>query len=529
MSFRSGLFSTACLINGTTPRTVALGLFAAVSLSSALASAGIRKGPHLQDIRKHGVTVVWQQENAGAGDVIIDGARYSSVQTSGPYREVILDSLEPNTTYTYTLEADGAEESGTFTTAPSDPLQGFSFLVMGDNRSDHVTHAKVIDALLQEQGISFLVNTGDMVSSGEIDDDWQKFFEIELPLIKNLPWYPTVGNHEENDDAVPAHYTNYFAPPTDSSQSEAYYSFTYANSAFIVLDGHVNVDSQLFDLWADFNGAQKGWLNAKLNEYAAAPEIQHIFVFNHEPPYSSKESRDGNHAVRLLMPSLLAAGVDAFLSGHDHYLEAGTAPNGVRYYVTAGGGAPLYANLSVGNLGDKSAKALPWFDDAHTVNFARSQNGYVRIDIENGQVDLVFKDMDGGTLHEDGWNTGDLEPPPSTGGTGGEPGQPGGSAGTTGSGGAGAVGGEPAAGGSDGGAPPASGGSASGGDGNGPGDGSGIGDPGAQADEGEWDTENATGCGCRVAGPGTKPSDNVPIFLVGLLGLGLGLLRRGSR
>ncbi len=383
------------------------------------AAAAIIKGPHLQALRTDGITVVWQQENAGPGAVTINGTVYSS-PSSLTLHEVTITGLVPDTTYGYTVDSDGVSDSGTFTTAQSDPLACFEFLAVGDNRSIHADHTTVVTTLLAETGARFLVNTGDMISSGEVAADWQFFFDIEYPLIKDMPWYPTIGNHESDNDALPVFYTDFLAPPTDTSGTENYYSFVYANSAFIVLDGHVDV----VPLVGGFSTAQMSWLNAELAQYSGDPAVQHIFVFNHEPPYSSDDSRTGNYNLRELLRDsngiFAVHGVDAVISGHDHYMERGESPAGVRYYIMGGGGAPLYANESEGNLGAKPATWEGLFTDAHTVHYAQSIHGYLRVTVCNGQVDAEvvgitdITNPSGPTVtvvDTTSWNTGDITPP----------------------------------------------------------------------------------------------------------------------
>jgi MYXO-CTERM domain-containing protein len=325
----------------------------------------------------------------------------------------VITGLIPDTGYSYSVDGDGATDTGTFTTAPTNPLTPFVFIAVGDNRSIHADHQSVVDAIdLNEADADFLMNTGDMVSSGEVAADWQFYFDIEYALIKELPWFPTVGNHEEDNGALPIFFSDYLAPPTDTSGTETYYSFTYANSAFIVLDGHVDI----VPLIGDFSTTQKTWLVGQLSQYQTDPTIQHIFVFVHEPPYSSVATRSGNYHLRvLLLNEFVTYGIDAVISGHDHYLERGESPDQIPYFTMGGGGAPLYTNESEGNLGYKPATIAGLFNDDHTVNFALSAHGYMRVEVNNGQVDAYIKDLSGGVLDTMSWNTGDIIPGPDGG------------------------------------------------------------------------------------------------------------------
>lgn len=396
-----------------------LALLGMLSVLPGRSSAAIIKGPHLQSLRTDGVTVVWEQETAGPGTVTVNGTVYSSPGTQ-TLHEVTITGLSQDTTYNYVVDSDGVTDGGTFTTAQTDPLACFTFLASGDNRSTTLEHGLVVDALIAETAARFLINTGDMMSSGEVAADWQMFFDIEYPLIKDMPWYSTIGNHEEDNGSLPVFYTDYMAPPTDTSGTENYYSFVYANTAFIVLDGHVEVVPVL----GGFNATQMNWLNAQLAQYSGDPAVQHIFVFTHEPPYSSKDGRFGNYNLRELLREpadiFVTSGVDAVITGHDHYLERGESPAGIRYYIMGGGGAPLYGNDSEGNLGSKPATLGGLFTDAHTVHYAMSIHGYMRVTVCNGQVDAEvvgitdITNPSGPTVavvDTLSWNTGDITPP----------------------------------------------------------------------------------------------------------------------
>ena len=378
----------------------------AVALTAARAEAKIIKGPHLQNIKSNGVTIIWQQDDDSLAFLKVNGINYAV--PPGLIKEIRVSGLQPDTTYRYEIIVNGETASHEFTTAPLDPLRPFVFLVTGDMRTLHDDHQAVVQQMLEETDADLVINTGDLVESGESEDDWQKFFDIEAPLISEIPWYSTVGNHEVVSGQLPNLYFDYLATPIESSGSEAYYSFTYANSAFIFLDIHANIEEHEEDDWTDFSAPQRDWLNSTLQNFDADASIQHIFVFVHVPPFSSKPGRTGSHAVRSNLPLFAEHGVDAVFSGHDHYLERGVSFDGVRYFIVGGGGAPLYTNESVDNLGPKSAAALPWLDDAHIVRFAAKLNGYMRLEVSGESITATYKDSAGQILDSSSWRGGEV-------------------------------------------------------------------------------------------------------------------------
>ena len=116
---------------------------------------------------------------------------------------VRIDGLLPATRYTYSLTVaeHPAGAKGSFTTAPlADSKAPFSFLVYGDNRTDDTAHAAIVRAML-DMPSDFIVNTGDLVQDGASEANWQSFFDIEAPLIRDRNVFACVGNHELTEAA----------------------------------------------------------------------------------------------------------------------------------------------------------------------------------------------------------------------------------------------------------------------------------------------------------------------------------------
>ncbi len=149
----------------------------------------LHKGPYLQSVSPSGVTVVFE-----TGDDVSGHVCYGADEQLG---------LQPATRYFYALyEGDEVRsDTSAFRTAPAES-QAFRFLVYGGNRSDHEGHRRVVDAMMTEPEVDFAVNTGDMISSGEREEDRVPFFDIERELFARTPFWPSIGNHEEDDGEV---------------------------------------------------------------------------------------------------------------------------------------------------------------------------------------------------------------------------------------------------------------------------------------------------------------------------------------
>jgi len=134
-----------------------------------------------------------------------------------------------------------------------------------------------------------------------------------------------------------------------------------------------------------FNTEQVAWLEADLEAAANNPDIDHIFVFTHIGPYSSKEGRTGNAHMRRLLGTFLNYGVTMIVSGHDHYYEHGLSSVGIPYIISGGGGAPLY---------DITSQSI----DPHDVYFNESIHHYVLIEVVDTYVRVTAKTPDGRVL-----------------------------------------------------------------------------------------------------------------------------------
>ncbi|MEM9864485.1 MAG: hypothetical protein AAF938_22990, partial [Myxococcota bacterium] len=112
-------------------------------------------------------------------------AREARVSTR-PWREdgrvlgaIRLRGLRPDTAYT--VRAGNA--TGTLRTAPVEAEQ-LSFIVYGDNRTQHQQHRAVVRAVAAEPNVRFILHTGDLVEMGGRATDWDTAFEISSELFR---------------------------------------------------------------------------------------------------------------------------------------------------------------------------------------------------------------------------------------------------------------------------------------------------------------------------------------------------------
>ncbi len=301
-------------------------LFLAGLIAGGLVSAQdkLAGGPYVIDATSRTATVAWVEESGTA--VLSTGGRQVKSSPALRVEKSQFTGLQPGTVYTYEIPGHPGA-NGSFQTPPSGDAP-FQFVAYGDTRTRHDVHRQVVAAILKYAHPDFVVQTGDMVADGSDSSLWPVFFDIERDLLRKAAYFPALGNHERND----SFFYQFFG-------GKAYYSFNWGNAHFAVLDSDIpNVapDAAARDA---FWGEQVRWLE---DDLARAQKSEFRFVVAHHPPLTAVAKRQGdNPHMTALMPLFEKYKVTAGIFGHDHnyqhYLK-----NGVHYFITGGGGAPLY-------------------------------------------------------------------------------------------------------------------------------------------------------------------------------------------
>jgi 3',5'-cyclic AMP phosphodiesterase CpdA len=149
----------------------------------------------------------------------------------------------------------------------------------------------------------------------------------------DVPLYSAFGNHEvtgsaEREEYLKKRFGNLFG------------SFDFGDAHFIFLDSdEVGKEGVI-------SGKQLSWLECDLETNGGASAV---FVFLHRPLFSvedpelkrgrsfrNRENRDALHRL------FVTYRVKAVFAGHEHLFDERTV-DGIRYYITGGGGAPMGA------------------------------------------------------------------------------------------------------------------------------------------------------------------------------------------
>ena len=294
---------------------------------------GIRspqRGPYLQSVAPDSVWVVWDTTAVSHGQVEF-GTTRALGQTVHERREtrhheLQLPGLQPYTVYYYRV--DGGSIASFRSAAASDQTT-FRFAIYGDSREGAWTHRMIVSQILKARP-DFVIHTGDLVEFGDCEVCWDEFFRIAAPVLRSSPFYPTLGNHE--DDQSPFAETAYF-DIFHLPGIERWYAFDYGNAHFISLkaDGYpANVYYPVQE--------QMDWLEQEL----ANNDKPWLFVYFHLSVFTSTGEEFLETGLRQrLVPLFERYGVDAVFMGHKHGYER-VVVNGITYITTAGGGATLY-------------------------------------------------------------------------------------------------------------------------------------------------------------------------------------------
>ena len=359
----------------------------AVLAHGAVARADVfRKGPYLQSLTESGAVVMWESDEAVAGRVIVSSSTAPDLVFSEdkPRRmhEVRVSGLSAGKRYTYRVEAGGQEQAGELATAPK-AGEAFSFVVFGDTRSNAGAHRNVVERVRREVP-DFILATGDMVNEGTNAVDWQTFFDVERDLLRDNALYPAIGNHdrEPRPARTVENYRKYFAVPDDSPDPERYYTFTYSNARFLVLDSN---------LYSFALTDQTAWIERELTMAVQDPKIRHIFVVMHHPPFSTSIHGGNSELREMWTPLFEKYRVEAVFSGHDHTYEH-AEHNGVQYLVSGGGGAPLYPK-------DPRASKV----DAQASRYFERTYNFLRLQVVGDFVEVAAMRDDGTLIESWGW------------------------------------------------------------------------------------------------------------------------------
>jgi len=238
----------------------------------------------------------------------------------------ILTDLEPGKTYSYRVgDTSGFwGDPAYFTMGEEDPSE-FTFVCFTDtqsrdSRDTGICFKTAWRTASPAYDIDFAVHCGDVVES--VDPySWREMLETSSDYLRSIPIMAVSGNHETSyagNDGFKMQYNHFntHVPDQTSVEKGYFYSFTYGNVHFVMLNtnNQGTVDDSLSD-------EQITWLRSDLEENDAKWTI----AVMHHPIYSTGSGSSDRWedpmviAMRAqLAPIFAEYGVDIVLAGHDH-------------------------------------------------------------------------------------------------------------------------------------------------------------------------------------------------------------------
>jgi len=205
-------------------------------------------------------------------------------------------------------------------------------LIYGDTRNHPEVHRTLIEQV-KELPLELAFHTGDQNQKGQTQAEYDDFKQIISPL--QAFFYPVRGNHEKDLQLFQGNF------PVASPQS--YYAVQHDSLKYIVLDSNLELLP---------GSEQYLWLKAQLS----ADESPKILLLHH--PVLSSGHHGQELGLELYLPALLQKHqVRAVFCAHDHDFEH-LELDGIHYFVTGGGGAPLR------DMGELSPYSL-YFEKIH--------------------------------------------------------------------------------------------------------------------------------------------------------------------
>ncbi len=215
-----------------------------------------------------------------------------------------------------------------------DPSDGFTFVVLGDTRSNLAMAREVLQEAVKENP-AFILSNGDIVRKGRPEE----YVAHHLQLVKEIaphPFIPVPGNHEEGPNRDFAAFRAVYG--------EERFNFDFGECRFVGIN---NGDH------TGLSGSDLRYLEQELSRPASEGQTdppKYKFVIFHVPPIflanavAGEDGRGFRWNARKLKVLMTRLGVDHVFVGHVHGF-ASEVVDGVRYTITGGGGADLTSEL----------------------------------------------------------------------------------------------------------------------------------------------------------------------------------------
>ena len=206
----------------------------------------------------------------------------------------------------------------------------FEFVVIGDTRphfeSDDFRLFEGLITKINALKPALVINLGDLIygyGPRSKEKQWDKYQQVIRTI--EAPYYQVPGNHDTHSKAARKIYASRFG--------KFYQSFDYQDCHFVLLD---NTEQER---WGYLGPAELAWLKADLQQTRA----RSVFVFFHFPVWEPERITPKYYEfwTQTLHPLFKQSRVRAVFAGHYHAYGPTREFDGIRYFISGGGGAEL--------------------------------------------------------------------------------------------------------------------------------------------------------------------------------------------
>ncbi|WP_236253513.1 purple acid phosphatase family protein [Carnobacterium sp. CS13] len=275
----------------------------------------------------------WTSGDAVGSLDLVDVTEYS-------YKTLATD-LEPSTTYYYQVGSETGEKSevGTFNTS-GESGDEFTFVQYTDTQNAYWNEnvlneaaygADTIKQALEIADADFVLHTGDVVETAEVEDEWIDIFSQSEESWLQQPLVVAPGNHDEyalkyGDSQLTEKFNEHVNVPVtnDKVDGGSYYSLDYNGVHIVVANTNDNKVSEDNPEGKALGEEQLAWIEADIKQ-ARENGAEWVVLTYHKPLYSksyhSLQDEDVQKVREEFMQMIDELDVDLALQGHDHVIS----------------------------------------------------------------------------------------------------------------------------------------------------------------------------------------------------------------
>lgn len=320
--------------------------------------------PYLQTPDETSIWVTWKTDSV-AESIVNYGADSTSLLNSVSgncivlsdegydsnyyYHSVHVTGLTPDQFYYYRIQS-GMLRSDIYRfhtqPAPGNSSGIYRFLVFGDHqiKTDDryerlliAAREKVVEKYggSVEDHINLIINDGDQVDQGILDQYEFVHFKPSMVLSGNIPFMTTLGNHEMyGSPGISLYYDHFFYDQIGykgilSPGGENYYSYQQKDVVFIHLSSEHTTDEQV------------SWVQQIIDSVKSDPDVDWVISIGHRPIQAEQFVGDISVYIRDRIIPVLAQTEKSslFIGGHHHLYARGQVRDWPMYHIISGGGS----------------------------------------------------------------------------------------------------------------------------------------------------------------------------------------------